>query len=552
LPTASHRFRILLCAGLLALAALVVFRLGRVTRPVNPPLLRYRQSDAHQFERLELKRGAHEDLVILAFSGGGTRAAAFAYGALETLRRIDIVQGGRRARMLDEVDLITGVSGGSFTALAYGLYGESLFEQYETRFLRRNVQGMLVRRAMNPLRWPALASSGWGRSEMAADLYDELLFHGATFADVDRLGGPAIAVGATELSTGSRIVFIPQNFDVMCADLGFIRLARAAAASSAVPVVLSPLTIDNYGGRCGYEEPSWLRQFTESTRPPRPAGRLLKRLQELRELDDAKEDRYFHLVDGGVSDNLGLRGVLDYLETFEALRASGQPTPLDHVRRIILFVVNSVSSPSVAWNESENPPRDAEDPREGGGGADQPLRQRVGRAAEGHRRALDSPARDPQEHGVGEGRSGPPALRRERARRRHPRHRRLVPGPHGREGAPRPQRAADLLPSPGRGDRPAARRRGDPHPELPRPQGSPPGGRSGRREPCAADGASVIGFRAVVASIRMRASSRSCGSVSRPPLKRGESPKQVSIRVSIILGLYDPPRTPRTGEYATN
>jgi NTE family protein len=355
-PAPRRRLRIVLTAACLALAAAVFLRLGRVSRPVNPPLREYHASEAQQFERLELKRGAHEDLVILAFSGGGTRAAAFAYGALETLRRIQMVQHGRTTRMLDEVDLITGVSGGSFTALAYGLYGEKLFDEYETRFLRRDVQGMLVRRAANPLRWPALASPGWGRSEMAADLYDELLFQGKTFADLDRLEGPAIAVGATELSTGSRVVFIPQNFDVMCADLGAIRLARAAAASAAVPVVLSPLTIDNYGGRCGYQEPSWLRQFTETARPPRPAGRLLKRLQELRGLDDAKEDRYFHLVDGGVSDNLGLRGVLDYLETFEALRTSGQPTPLDHVKRIIVFVVNSVSSPSTTWNKSENPP----------------------------------------------------------------------------------------------------------------------------------------------------------------------------------------------------
>jgi NTE family protein len=352
----SRRFRILLTAAFVIAAVVVVFRLGRVSRPSNPPLAHYQKTGAVQFERLELKRGRQEDLVILAFSGGGTRAAAFAYGALETLRRVQMVQDGRTTRMLDEIDLITGVSGGSFTALAYGLYGEKLFDEYESRFLRKDVQGMLVHRLLNPRYWPALASSGWGRSEMAADLYDELLFQGKTFADMDALGGPAIAVGATDLSSGARVVFTPQNFDVMCADLGPIRLARAAAASSAVPVVLSPLTIDNYGGRCGYEEPSWLKQFTETNKPPRPAGRLLKRLQELRELDDANEDRYFHLVDGGVSDNLGLRSVLDYLETFEALRSSGQPTPLDHVKRIIIFVVNSVSSPSNVWNESENPP----------------------------------------------------------------------------------------------------------------------------------------------------------------------------------------------------
>jgi len=90
--------------------------------------------------------------------------------------------------------------------------------------------------------------------------------------------------------------------------------------------------------------------------PPRPAGRILKRLQELRELDNAVEDPYFHLVDGGVSDNLGLRGILDFVETFEALRGTGKKTPLDHVRRVIVFVVNSVSSPSTRWNTSENPP----------------------------------------------------------------------------------------------------------------------------------------------------------------------------------------------------
>jgi NTE family protein len=61
-------------------------------------------------------------------------------------------------------------------------------------------------------------------------------------------------------------------------------------------------------------------------------------------------------VDGGVSDILGLRGILDFMETFEALRGTGHATPLDHVRRVIIFVVNSVSSPITQWNTSENPP----------------------------------------------------------------------------------------------------------------------------------------------------------------------------------------------------
>ena len=349
-------FLFLVAPVVLVVATLVLWG-GFAARPVNAPLAHYDVSGGLQFERLEHNRGDQQDLVVLAFSGGGTRAAAFSFGVLEALRRIELpTTSGRTIRMLDEVDVITGISGGSFTALSYGLYGDRLFDEYEDRFLTRNVQGELVRRALNPLHWGALMSRGWGVSEMAAQLYDEILFHGATFADLEHEGVPAIAVGATELTTGSRVVFTQQNFDVMCADLESFRLSRAAAASSAVPVVLSPLTINNYGGTCGYKEPDWLRHFAESATPPRPAGRILKRLQELRELDDAAEDPYFHLVDGGVSDNLGLRGILDFMETFEALRGTGQATPLDHVRRVIIFVVNSVSSPSTRWNTSENPP----------------------------------------------------------------------------------------------------------------------------------------------------------------------------------------------------
>jgi NTE family protein len=351
--SSQKRWRVpvlLVLASLLALA-------GCATRPKNPPLAHYLMKPGHEFEKLELLRGAHEDLVVLAFSGGGMRAASFSYGVLEALRRIEISDGsGGKVRLLDEVDVITGISGGSFTALAYGLYGEKLFDEYETRFLKRNVQKKLILSTLNPLNWTHLMSTGYGRSELAANFYDDILFNGATFADLDRKNGPAIVVGATDLATGSRVVFTPQNFDIMCTDLGSFRLARAAAASSAVPVVLSPITIDNYGGSCGYREPDWLKHFTGTAKPPRPAGRLLKRLAELRAIDEAKDDHYLHLVDGAVADNLGLRGVLDYLEAFEALKMAGQTTPLDHVRRIIIFVVNSVSRPRMDWNRYENPP----------------------------------------------------------------------------------------------------------------------------------------------------------------------------------------------------
>lgn len=346
------------CSLALAAAALLA---GCATRPVNPPLAHFDAGKVYRFDRQDQDPEDRANLVILAFSGGGTRAASFSYGVLETLRGIEVVTPkGRRIRLLDEVDVITGVSGGSFTALAYGLYGEKLFDQYEQRFLKRDVQGELIARLLNPAYWGDLWSNGWGRSELAANLYDEILFNGATFADLQRKGGPLIAVSATEISTGSRIVFVPHNFDVMCADLGPIRLSRAAAASSAVPVVLSPVTINNYGGTCGWREPPWAHLFLDSPNPPRPAQRTITRLHELQELASGAEDPYLHLVDGGVSDNVGLRGVVDIIETYEALHDAGQRTPLDQVRRIVVFIVNSLSTPETNWNKVESNPGNVE------------------------------------------------------------------------------------------------------------------------------------------------------------------------------------------------
>ena len=146
---AARNGRRILAAALLA-ALLAVG--GCATRPINPPI---KQADPETGYRLATRQAHFKDpdsLVILAFSGGGTRAAAFSYGVLEFLRRTEITTAnGERVRLLDAVGVITGVSGGSFTALAYGLYGDKLFADYEQRFLKRNVQGNLVARTLEPV-----------------------------------------------------------------------------------------------------------------------------------------------------------------------------------------------------------------------------------------------------------------------------------------------------------------------------------------------------------------------------------------------------------------
>jgi NTE family protein len=339
----------IVCTALFALA-------GCATRPVNPPIAQADPKAGYRFET-RLKSGDKKNLVVLAFSGGGTRAAAFSYGVLEFLRRTEVVgPDGNTLHLLDAVDIITGVSGGSFTAPAYGLYGDKLFAEYEQRFLKRDVQGEIPSRVLNPSNWGTLGGTSTGRSEVAARLYDEILFNGATLGDLRRGKGPLIMASATAISTGSRFIFTQRLFDVICSDLDAVPLSRAAVASSAVPVVLSPVTFNNYGGTFGTRTPGWMTPFLDTDNPPRPAARAIRSLRTEQGFRDSVQRPFLHLVDGGVSDNVGMRAVLDSLEIIEALHEAGQASPLDGARRIIVFIVNSLSSPPTDWDRSESPP----------------------------------------------------------------------------------------------------------------------------------------------------------------------------------------------------
>ena len=343
----------------LVLAAVALVVAGCASRPVNPPIEAAARTYGYRTEGRDIQGAARDTMVVLAFSGGGTRAAAFSFGVLEELRRTEVVIDGRRGRLLDEVDAITGVSGGSFTALAYALYGEKLFAEYESRFLKRDVQGTLVARFLSPQNWVSLASDGWGRSELAADYYDEILFGGATFGDLVGRPGPIAIASATDISTGSRLAFVQGDFDLICSDLSRVPLSRAAAASSAVPLVLSPVTIDNYGGSCGYREPAWARAVADPANRARPAGRALQRYREMQAFQKGADRPYLHLVDGGLSDNLGMRSVLETLEQIELARSFGRSSRIDRLSRIVVFVVNSLSVPKTDWDRSERPPNDA-------------------------------------------------------------------------------------------------------------------------------------------------------------------------------------------------
>jgi len=348
-----------MCAVRLMLLFLAVLALAAcASRPINGPITQVDPKSGYRPNLLIPKRQNNDlhTLFVLSFSGGGTRAAAFSYGVLEELQRTEIVVNGQRRRLIDEVDVITGVSGGSFTALAYALYGDRLFSEYEERFLKRDVQGALTGRIMNPFNsWKFIGGSA-GRSELAAEYYDEILFENATFGDLlDKQAPVALATG-TDLSTGSRLAFFQNDFDLLCSDLNTVHLSRAAATSSAVPIVLSPVTFNNYGGNCGYQYPAWVQSVANPETRARPSGRAVQRYHEMQDFQNSKDRPYIHLVDGGVADNIGVRGVLEALEELSASAAFRGQVGFGVVQRIILMVVNAHSSPSTDWDRKESPP----------------------------------------------------------------------------------------------------------------------------------------------------------------------------------------------------
>ena len=174
-------------------------------------------------------------------------------------------KGGRELRLLDEVDLISGVSGGSFTAAYYGLFGDRTFQDFEQKFLKKNIQGELRNQILfNPANWSRLFSPYFDRSDLAAEYYDKNVFEGATFADLARSPGPMILINATDMVYGTRLTFIQDAFDIICSDLSAFPVARACAASSAVPILLTPITLKNYAGSCDFVPPAFLSQSLEA------------------------------------------------------------------------------------------------------------------------------------------------------------------------------------------------------------------------------------------------------------------------------------------------
>ncbi len=322
-PNRNRTIAIVVIAALSSLA-------GGCLSPVvkNGPLAERNVQAGYRFDVLEPGPSNTDDVFIcLCFSGGGTRAAALSFGVLQALRDTRIPASGDRPerRLLDEVDLISSVSGGSFTAMSYGLNRDEIFEgRFEREFLKQNIQNRLLFMLLRPKNLLLLPYVMLDRIDLAADYYEKAVFDHRTYRDlIDRGDRPYVVINATNMAFGKRFEFTQDDFDFLGSDLATLPVGQAVAASSAFPLLLSPLRLKYYPGAA-------VDSAIDATlTDPNPAAQHERRYKWASSLTpqvktvgeqpprvlDAPNHQYLYLLDGGLSGNLGVTHVIDELRS---------------------------------------------------------------------------------------------------------------------------------------------------------------------------------------------------------------------------------------------
>jgi predicted acylesterase/phospholipase RssA len=234
--------------------------------------------------------------VGLALSGGGSRSANFSAACMFQLERLGLLQ---------RVDYISSASGGSLPAAYYCCSGPDRWNPAAVqKTLTHSFASDLIHETFLPWDFAALAFTDYNRSDILAGIFQRQMFsrdgRALTYADL-RSDRPRLLVNATDLQSGRRFVFCNESFNQINSDLSKYPLAYAVAASSAVPIVMPPVTLRDYS--------TIFAQFR-------------------------------HLIDAGIADNLGVETLV---ETFSAqvdsARTNGRPDP--YPKGAVLIVVDS-------------------------------------------------------------------------------------------------------------------------------------------------------------------------------------------------------------------
>src|SRR6267142_6431794 len=289
-----------------------------------------------------------ENSIVLSLSGGGLRAAAFAHGVLSALESVKTADGD----LLDDVALISSVSGGSLTAAYYGVYGREGLTRFRSEVLLPGFENGMRLSLYSPANLTRVLGGGLNTRENFGDALDRKVFHGATFADIYRRQRPEIRIQATDLYHRVPFLFFPPLFSILCSDLSRYSVADAVAASMAVPVLFAPVVVQTYPDSC---EPLPPEIAAIRVRPE--ASRVLNSIAKAATAyRNPGRVEFIKLADGGLTDNFAVSTLVISRLALGTPYAPMTERDAVRIRRLLLIVADASQGPNGDWTLQEAGP----------------------------------------------------------------------------------------------------------------------------------------------------------------------------------------------------
>ncbi len=320
---------------------------------------------------------SHEErpLILVAVSGGGSRAAALGWVILKEVAKFRYPASSPSRSLIDDIAVVSSVSGGSVIAAYFALYGPEGLERFAPDFLEPDNMRTLGLDAVTPITWFQLAVTGSSRIDIVEELFDDQLFKKKTFFDLNQPGKPYLILNATDMASGEVFAFTPKRFDDICSDLDKEPISAGVAASSAVPIVLSPVAFQNFSvTHCqGRPTPQWITTRLDGRFAPYlnlETFKLARYANDLRRGPNAfRKIDYLYFLDGGLADNLAIHGLLETISSPYAAPIIAGPssgltesnTILDalnagRIKKLAVIVINARADAATGISQSASRP----------------------------------------------------------------------------------------------------------------------------------------------------------------------------------------------------
>ncbi|MGH7065418.1 MAG: patatin-like phospholipase family protein [Stellaceae bacterium] len=319
----------------------------------NTPL---QAGDANPDRRSILPASPDRPVILMTFSGGGSRAAALAEAVLREMAGTSYPAGDGRHVLSEDVKLVSSVSGGSVTAAWFGLHRgpghwDGDLDALRSGFLVEDNMKALELDVVNPVTWFSLVTGKVTAIEELEALFNERLFHDQPLAALNQPGKPYIVLNATDMAGGQTFAMVPRRFDDVCSRYDTLPVASAVAASAAFPILLTPVSFQNYSVGCQgrLRSGAWVTADLSNPYTPYlnlPQFRDARYTNDLRHGPGAFRDiDYLYFLDGGLADNLGIQSLRTALiapyDDAGILRAINE----GRIRRLVVIVVNARADP---------------------------------------------------------------------------------------------------------------------------------------------------------------------------------------------------------------